>query len=734
MILVLAWVYSSAVAQQVRIRYRPLTPQEIKNAGLTNTTQRSTGAPNAGIGQPVYFEALVQTGTVVNTVNWSVISAPAGSVAVVEPGPLSNSIPTYDGGDRVGFFVAGRGMFKPDIVSSYNFDTSQIIDYKIKTDIVLTNKTLSFTNSVYGAKYLGQNHYLCVICHAGKINDFNQTAHASAFTEQITGEGSDHFSSRCISCHTLGYDDTPGAVNDGFDDIAAQVGWTFPTNLAPENWTLMNTNLQNKANVQCENCHGPASAHMVSLGNTNAIDVTLSSGTCGTCHDSLPQHVKTFEWFSSRHSTGFVFRFSGSCVPCHSSAGFIETWDPYYAPTGRTPRATAQEGISCAACHDPHTIGMGDHQLRNIPQATLSNGFVVTESMAGTGVLCMNCHHSRQNANLSVGGTGSISPHYGTQGDMLLGENGFEYGMPIPSSKHLAAVTNSCVGCHMQLIAQTTFSNANTRVGGHTFKIAWNADTPSDPSDDVRVTEVCKTCHVGVYNTFDFGGEDYDRDGSIEGVQTEIQGLLEQIALLLPPVGSSTVTFTNTYTAAQRKAYWNYLFVKYDGSYGVHNPKYASTLLQLSLDDLKGGIDIDNDGLLDSWEMAEFGNLTSQSGSGDADNDGLSNKLEMQSGTDPNDADSDDDSYSDLAEIQAGSDPNDDQSFPDANVVTYLPAIELVYLPDAMGVTQRFEVIDVIDGDGWTNVGPSFISSNAYQYQLITLRGSTQQYYRVVKP
>ena len=734
-LLVMAFLATTAQAQQARIRFRPLTPQEIKNAGLTNTTQKSTGSQNAGLGQPVYMEALLTNGLANSlvTVNWTLLSAPAGSVATISGGPLSNSVPTYDGGDRSGYFVAGRAMFKPDIVSSFNFDTSQIIDYDIRTDIVLSNSTIRLTNSVYGAKYIGQNHYLCVLCHADKQTLFNQTAHSTAFKEQITGAGSDHFSSKCISCHTLGYDTTPEAVNDGFDDIATSIGWTFPTNLVESNWTMMNTNLKNKANVQCESCHGAASAHMVSLGNTNAIDITLSSGTCGTCHDSLPQHVKTYEWFSSLHSTGYVFRFSGSCIPCHSSAGFIETWDPYYAPSNKSPRATSQEGIACAACHDPHTIGMGEHQLRNIPTAMLSNGFVVTEAMAGSGVLCMNCHHSRQDANATVAGTGSISPHHGTQGDMLLGRNAIEYGMNMPSSKHLSAVTNSCVGCHMQLIASSSFSNANTKVGGHTFKIAWDNGTPQE-DDDVHVTEVCKTCHVGVYNTFDFGGEDYDRDGAIEGVQSEIQGLLETLGKLLPPLGSTQVTYSASYTPAQRKGCWNWFYVWEDKSLGVHNPKYAAAILQASIDDLNGGIDIDNDGLLDSWEMANFGNLTSQNGNGDADNDGLSNKMEMQAGTNPNLADSDNDGFSDLAEMQGGSNPLLASSVLDTNIVTMIPAIELEYLPETVGVTQRFQAISAMADSTWTNIGPSFISSNSFSYQLMSLRGPTQMYFRVIKP
>ena len=51
--LVLAVVLTplSARAQSGKINLRPLTPQEIVNYGLTNTTQKSCGSPNVAIAQ-----------------------------------------------------------------------------------------------------------------------------------------------------------------------------------------------------------------------------------------------------------------------------------------------------------------------------------------------------------------------------------------------------------------------------------------------------------------------------------------------------------------------------------------------------------------------------------------------------------------------------------------------------------------------------------------------------------
>lgn len=66
--------------------------------------------------------------------------------------------------------------------------------------------------------------------------------------------------------------------------------------------------------------------------------------------------------------------------------------------------------------------------------------------------------------------------------------------------------------------------------------------------------------------------------------------------------------------------------------------------------------DSDGDGLSDTWEMSEFGNLT-QSPAADPDGDGLSNIDEFKYGTNPTHADSDGDGDSDFDEVTYDSDP-----------------------------------------------------------------------------
>ena len=729
-----AW---SAHAQTVKISFRPLTPGDIASYKLTNTTQLAAGVQDVGIGQPAYMEALVTKGTVVTQVTWTLTTRPTGSAAVLQASPLTN-LPTYDGGDKISFDVAGRTKLVPDVVGS----TSKG-DYTVVAKVMLTNKTITVTNMVYGSNYqgmYGEEDFGCELCHSDKIPNFTLTAHSDAFKRKINGSDGSAFKASCVSCHTLGYDTTAAATNGGFDDVALQVGWVFPTNLASaaatNNWDLMPAALQVKANIQCENCHGPGRRHMLGGASTNmvgrGIGISLSAGMCGQCHDKPANHAKNYEWGQTMHALGpDAFR-TGSCAPCHSAKGFIDARDPGIDFNGSNvvTRGTYNEGITCAACHDPHSTGMGEHQLRNLSSATFSNGVVVTKG--GDGLICMNCHHDRNNAEARVL-TSTSGPHHGVQGDMLFGMNAVQYGMSMPSSRHWDVVTNTCVGCHMQETPAGMNTNALNKVGGHTFALSWTNATAA-----VYLTSACAGCHGAITN-FNIGGEDYDQNGTVDGVQQEIKNMLFQLALLLPPYNGTTPSSssftTNAVNFNKRAAYYNWNFVNEDGSKGVHNPKYAAAILRASIDNLKSGfVDVNHNGVPDTWEIANFGNLTSVTATSDHDHDGLTDIQEYHAGTNPNNPDSDGDGVWDSAELQAGTDPLNPASLPDTNQVYILPAFELGYVPQTMGVTQQFQSVSSLGTPvGWTNMGPAFVSSNAWFYYLISPRDADHRFFRVIQ-
>ncbi len=753
-----------AAAPVVKIQPRPLTPQEIKNLGLTNTTQKSHGLVNNGIGQPIYLEALATlSGTLVTDVVWG-LSVPTGSVATnLLTSPLTNGVLTYDVGDQIAYQVASRKVLIPDLVGS----TSKG-DYVVTVTVYATNGIGRATNTFYGSKYqgmLGDDEDLgCETCHYRAptdnsnltcVADFSLTKHADAFTRKINGEGSTSsswFKVTCASCHVLGYDTTVASTNKGFDDVMVDTMWAWPSSnnmlsaAATNNWNLMPSKLKVKSNIQCESCHGPGLRHMLSTASakTNTIGVSISAGNCGACHDSLKHHVKNYEWGQTVHAVGpYAFR-TGSCAPCHTTKGYIDANDPGFhlsdSSVTNLVRGTYNEGITCAACHDPHSTGNGAYQLRDIDSFKILTATNLTVSRGGDGIVCMNCHHNRYDAEqrVMVSGGSSQGPHHSGQADMLFGTNAIQYGMDMPSSRHWDVVSNTCVTCHMQEAPAGMNTNALNKVGGHTFRIFW--DGAGNPSNEVHLTEACAGCH-GELENFNFGGEDYDQDGVVEGVQQEVSDMLYELAMLLPPVGQPVVSnslifiasATNGVPLKMRRAAYNYEVVSYDGSLGVHNPKYATALLRASIDDVKGGIDVDHDGLLDSWEITYFGNLTAQTGAGDADLDGLSNSQEMATGTNPTLVDTDLDGVSDYVEVMAGANPLSAASTPGTNSVTILPAIELGYVPSQMGVTQQFQSVTTLGiTSAWTNIGPAFVSSNAWFYNLQSTRNTTNRFFRVI--
>lgn len=722
-----------AQAQDIKINTRPLTPQEVKTYGLDLSTQIANGTHVVGVGQPVYLELLVEKGTVVTETAWSLDGVvdedgdPLTSSAVITNSPIDLSVPIYDTIDRLNFDVASRMVIYPDEKGTY----------QISAQAITSTDTLNASIDVVGSVFVGKDHYLCVLCHATKMPDFDATHHARAFKDQITGEGSDHFAAYCIKCHTTGYDSAPAAYNGGFDDVAADTGWTFPEMLSSNNWDDMPLELQQKSNIQCESCHGPADEHIQALGDVSKIAVSLSAGNCGQCHDALGHHVKNFEWGTALHAKTEVDR-SGSCSACHTTKGFIDEYDPGInevgdiIPTG----GTANEGITCAACHDPHSPGNGAHQLRNIDSAELGNGDVITDG--GDGLICMNCHKSRRDAEDYVYGRASkyFGPHHGPQSDLLAGANAIEYGQEMPSSAHMTAIDDTCATCHMQDTEGMTLPEyAAHQVGGHSYTLKFDDGT----NDVVYLTQACASCH-GEHEDFDFGSVDYNLDGVVEGVQTEIHHLLNELGMLLPPFGSTVVNMSdpifnddeNYDSLALKRGGYNYLFIEEDGSHGVHNPKYASAILRASIDDLRGGIDIDRDGLVDSWEIDNFGDLTSQSGTDDYDMDGLNNMAEMKLGTNAMLADSDYDGFSDLVELQGNSDPLMAESVPNSDLIL-LPAAEIGYMPKGTGTLVSIQMASDLTDGVWTNVGEAQESTGNWIYELDSLRGTTNRFYRAIE-
>ncbi len=443
------------------------------------------------------------------------------------------------------------------------------------------------TLTVNAATYVGLEN--CAMCHPDKAEEQAETGHASMFSGGIDGVVSDHYGEGCIRCHTVGPFE---GENGAFDDVAAEVGWTFPETLQEGNWAALQADypeLANLGNIQCENCHGPGSAHM---GDPEGITVSYTSEGCAYCHDEPPRHINNEQWRQSAHSResdrAFTYPIGEgreSCVRCHSGKAFIDT------AMGREEVSTDFGTVGCPVCHDPHSAE-NEYQLRVFDTVTLPDGTEVTD--AGPSATCMSCHNGRRGPE-EVEEEEPSWPHYSNAAEFIVGVAGYTYGEELDNSAHVSLGVG-CVDCHM---AETPgMDDAGTpddteddyplpgqnEIGEHTFAMV--------SPDGVELVGACSECH-GEIESFNLEAKgDYDGDGTVEGVQDEVQGLLDLLFQAIQDDGATWLGhhpyWEDVTTDAQKAAIFNYMVVSREGSLGIHNTARAVQLLQASYEDLVG--------------------------------------------------------------------------------------------------------------------------------------------------
>ncbi len=512
---------------------------EMLKAQIPGMDKPSNGLPNVAKGDKVYLQAggvisLNAGATKWATSNFTFTEKPAGSNA------------TFEKIDDVMYY------FIPDAEGTYRVEL-------IAVDDAGKDDTASIAINV--AKYVGIGGIVgsgatppeCRVCHADKATSWAGTMHSNAIMP-IDNVAS--FKAYCLPCHTTGSPNTD-AEGDGWAHRARVLGWQFPATIAVGNWDAIKTNypeLAKMANVQCESCHGPGSAHN-GVKADNKAPVLLSSAQCKQCHDAPDHHPQFQEYANAGHAISLVSGYNteytnrgsktsrdSDCARCHTANGHIEvhvkgatsTSAPYANPAA----------VTCVACHDPHANN-NPAQLRKAVNET-----------------CTDCH--------SVRPSGHSGLHNSHQGPMIKGEGGMEFaGYTYRSSAH-SAIETRCVQCHMAA-PEAAYQD---KLGGHTFKVLFNNDTPDDHTDDVINQTGCIECH----------GSGVDLETMVE-TQNEIKALLDEFKGYLRLRSDGRPLFLNdtTLTTTEKDLHFNYFFVANDNSFGVHNYLYSKDLLTASI-------------------------------------------------------------------------------------------------------------------------------------------------------
>jgi hypothetical protein len=561
--------------------------------GKTKVAMGTTGLDNVSVGAPVTLGGASTDPAVPATKYAWTLTAPPGSKAVLSASDQAT----------VKFTPDVSGIYKADLTVSNSAGSGAIDSVQI-----------------HAGQYIGVTAGNCVQCHPNETKEWADTGHEVILKREING-GADpatsHYNEGCVRCHSTGY--VIGASNGGFSDVQAQTGWKFPSlpdiQAAKDNYATMPAVLQNVGTIGCEDCHGPAKDHVQNNGKMAA---SLDEGVCNVCHNGGGTHIKGTEFQNSAHANKFAQAWTypigpdhQECVRCHSGNGFISFLKN---PTETASWDNTMQNATCAVCHDPHSDA-NKKQLRITGKPVQAVG--ITKDFALSAV-CVECHNTRTVASDATKGN---FPHYSAAGELLSDAGGVTYGQTIPNSPHGLIVgaapvaspdpaangamlfggdtPGPCVVCHMTTSPSNAKDPNQYKVGEHSFNTV-------NPADGTDYTLACQSCHPGL-KTFDFPAKaDYDGNGKVEGVQTEVAGLLTLVQGALKDSGVIPVTgypyFNQSnkqyWSDAQKNAVYNYLFVRgIEGNDGkasaIHNFDRSVALLQLSYKDLKG-MDVPN--------------------------------------------------------------------------------------------------------------------------------------------
>lgn len=422
----------------------------------------------------------------------------------------------------------------------------------------------------------------CAECHPDMHQGWSQTIHAGAFnTLKAIGQEANP---ECIKCHSVA-----AGLSTGFKSEALTPSF---------------------AGVQCENCHGPALDHANDPLNVRPV-ITYDAQLCGGCHSDF-HHPTYNEWSTSLHSrvdphvqayfldpnpTNSVARMN-SCGACHSGAvrlamlRSVKSGLPVELPSGHEAAETSQ---TCTVCHDPHKPNLDNtHSLRN---PRFSTNFFSYNTATNTNFkaqynpnvqVCGQCHNMRGAAPTDT----SRPPHHSVQYNLLIGDAGsggvgYVPGAPIQAGH--TKIQDQCTHCHTHQHTPAVPTEEEPVFTGHSF----------EPN-----AEACLDCHK--------------TPGSAEALVTttqaqikaqiqEVKGLLDQWGQtkapavlrdkygklaweynapgqLSNPTGATSIVGPTTKEQADvnldiKKARMYLYIVEHDGSYGVHNAKYARYLL-----------------------------------------------------------------------------------------------------------------------------------------------------------
>ncbi len=312
------------------------------------------------------------------------------------------------------------------------------------------------------------------------------------------------------------------------------------------------------------------------------------------------------------------------CARCHSEQGFL-AWLPQLEK-GNSGNITKPDGspadipfltnlglskfsvrpVTCTTCHN------ADNSLR-VTKSTpvLPSGFRAIG--VGLGAQCMTCHNTRNGAITwnTDDPKRYTAPHVAAQADVIMGKNAF-FVQPSETniSPHATFIGDSCVTCHVRFNKES-----------HTFKASKDVCIRCHGADMTaqRVQSGIETLlheveqaitgkvmaqkdRIAAIRNWDPKTDQYTDNFKVNPAQITSVELVEihgqqGLKFNLRSGGAWHSQMGSVMDASNKpvfptsdaivRAGWNYYLIHSDSSKGVHNPKFARSVLLVTLDALK---------------------------------------------------------------------------------------------------------------------------------------------------
>lgn len=426
------------------------------------------------------------------------------------------------------------------------------------------------------ARYVGREE--CADCHRNLVSRHEDSAHGSAPVSfpDVTPE---QFTAECAGCHVTGFDAASGEwEEDGVQCEACHgPGSNHITavddagsSINDEEIALIRATINPAIDPQtCGQCHATGESpdgrpFPVGFMPGQPLTDSFTPAPPDDANHWYPtghashKYMQYNEWLNGGHarslahvlelSTQFGFDVQPECLTCHSFdynytvdlREAVEEGDREGDAPDLPTAETAQYGVTCVSCHDPHAD----------PDDGEAFGLV-----AEGDALCAACHSSANFAELFPDGGANDNGIHHPVVEMWEGLPLIAEVPPEPNAHVIDPEGPTCATCHYASVPVTLTDGTTGERGSHTL-------LPILPGAALNVeglTDTCSACH-----------EDAATPEALQQLIDDIQG--DMTARIEAARAAVTDTTPGWVIAALD-------FVEGDGSAGIHNYAYADALL-----------------------------------------------------------------------------------------------------------------------------------------------------------